>query len=121
MKRDIELIRQILFAIEKLEHGIPRGNIEIEGYSEEEIGYHVYLMDDAGLIIGMDATSLSSLSPFMMPQNLTWAGHDFLDAARDDTVWNGVKKKIEAVSGAVTFELLTALLVQTTKGTLGIP
>ena len=37
-----------------------------------------------------------------------------MDAARDETIWNGVRKSIETVGGAVSFELLKILLVDAT-------
>ena len=50
MERDWELCRKILEKAEGYE-GIPRPGIpRIEGYTDEQIGYHCYLLEDAGLL-----------------------------------------------------------------------
>jgi hypothetical protein len=47
---------------------------------------------------------------------LTWEGHEFLDAARDDTRWSKAKKLVQEKGGSLMFEALKAVLVQTLKG-----
>jgi hypothetical protein len=41
---------------------------------------------------------------------LTYAGHEFLDSARSDTVWNKAKEKLLSTSGTITLEALKVLL-----------
>ena len=50
MKRDMDLIRNILLAIE--EKGPPLGIVDIDlpGHTAEEISFHVVLLRDAGLV-----------------------------------------------------------------------
>jgi hypothetical protein len=80
VRRDLYLIRQILLA---LEDGSFR-DFEIEGRDPVDVGYHAYLIADAGLAVGHDATALWRSRPEGLPAHLTWAGHDFIDAARND-------------------------------------
>src|SRR6476660_1465967 len=87
MKRDMDLIRKIMLAVEEHEHGFAPRQIVIEGYTKEQIGYHNYLIINAGLGDGPDLTHLRSESPEHDLRYLTFAGHEFLDAARDDTRW----------------------------------
>jgi|GEM_PF-7061885 len=47
MKRDIDLVREILLALEEHDHGYAPKDLEIRGYSKEQIGYHVWLMGRA--------------------------------------------------------------------------
>jgi len=75
-------------------------------------------MIEQGLIEG-EVYSVSECSFDI--QKLTWAGHDFLDAARNDTVWNSAKEKLISVGGSASLEILKALLVQTAKQLLGLP
>lgn len=42
---------------------------------------------------------------------LTWEGHEFLDAAREDTRWNKAKE-VAAKTGSLTFSMLKEVLVQ---------
>jgi hypothetical protein len=87
MQRDMDLVRNILIWIEAQEHALNVGwEIKIEGYTDEQVGYHCHLMNEAGLIAAEDSTSLESLSPDAVPRCLTWAGHDFLDSVKDATV-----------------------------------
>lgn len=100
MKRDMDLVRKILFAIEEMETGYVQKRLEIAGYSAEEIGYHVYIMAEAGLLIGPDVTTYGSSSPNAIPSRLTWDGHDFLDACRDESRWNEAKGVFTKMGGA---------------------
>ena len=50
MKRDIDLIRKLVFTIEEHPHGFAPNEINIDGYTSEQIGYHLYTMLDSGLI-----------------------------------------------------------------------
>jgi hypothetical protein len=47
MERDMDLVRQILLRLEKR---TDTGPLQIDGYTAEQIGFHVWLMNDAGLI-----------------------------------------------------------------------
>ena len=95
MKRDIGLARTMLFAIEKDEKATDCGFIclNIDGYSEEKVSYHVNLLYEAGLI---DTVGLSSLTSYRWePKRLTWQGHEFLDSARNDNLWGKTKERLQ--------------------------
>ena len=63
MKRDMDLIREILLKIEDYP-GSDMGDIpKIEGYSEAEIYYHVWLLYDAGLIEAYNASAGGDSGP----------------------------------------------------------
>ena len=83
MKRDMKLCKEILVQTEN--HFSQRGepvSIQVEGYSDDEIGYHIYLLAQAGMIEVLDFTSMVNAWSWRA-QSLTWAGHDFLDSIRD--------------------------------------
>ncbi len=113
MKRDMDLIRKILFEIEQRPplkgRFVP---VELEGYTEDVINYHVMLLDEAGLIKAQNLTSHSG--GLYVPVRLTWQGHEFLDAARDDTRWNKTKDTMTKAGGFV-FEVGKALLIELMK------
>jgi hypothetical protein len=71
MKLDMDLVRKILIALEDHPHGSYGQFIRIEGYSPEQIGYHVTLMGEAGLLVAVDVTTMDSESPEAMPERLT--------------------------------------------------
>lgn len=109
MKRDMNLIRSILMEIEDIPYDMGFHEIEVEGHSPEEISYHVMLLDEAGLI---DAEDLSSFSgPQWAPKRLTWEGHEFIEASRDEKRWNAAKNAVATKGGGLVFEVLKQLLV----------
>jgi hypothetical protein len=59
----MDLIRKILFAVEEHEHGFAPREFAIDDYNEEQIGYHCYLIVDAGLADGENLTCNGSDSP----------------------------------------------------------
>ena len=95
MKRDMELVRKILFRIEEEFVGESIRDLEITGYSMVSVAEHCRLMYEYGLLdeykpIKADGTPV--LAFFV--GNLTWEGYDFLDKIRQDTVWNKTKDVI---------------------------
>jgi hypothetical protein len=51
---------------------------------------------------------------------LTWADHEFLDAARDNTLWKAAKSKVLETTGGLAFEFLRAMLMHKGKELLGL-
>jgi len=114
MKRDMDLVRQILLAIEQSPRGFAPGKLTVESFTDEQIGYHVYIMWQAGLVEADDNTGRKG-GLRARPRNLTWAGHDFLDAARDKTRW-AKAKEIAGKVGGITFEVFKQLLTTILSG-----
>lgn len=110
MKRDMDLVRQLLFVMEKAEHGHCDEPLVVDGYTAEQIGYHAYLLNQAGLIVAVDATAMDSEGPVFIPVCLTWAGHDFLDSVKDDTVWQKAKTYVLKPAAGVAFDVLISWL-----------
>ena len=50
---------------------------------------------------------------------LTWAGHEFLDNARNDTIWRGVLSKIKSAALTVSFDVLAELLKSGAMSAIG--
>jgi len=118
VKRDMDLIRAMLLAIESDPSGFAP-KIEIPDYTEEQINYHAFLLGEAGLAEVSSITTNSSKSPEAMVKHLTWAGHEFLDSARDNTIWNQAKDKIGKIGGAA-IQVWIALLIEQGKKQLGL-
>jgi hypothetical protein len=121
MKRDFELIRKLLIHFEEK----PNDKVEkcppIEGYSEREIKYNLLLMDDAGLIRCervMSSTSDRVIKVF--PFSLTWQGHEFLEASRNNKIWKKALKLTGDNLGGIPFEVLKAILLNMLKEKLGL-
>jgi hypothetical protein len=113
MKRNFDLIRELLLRIEASEY--PLEEIEIEGFSKIEILYNLNLLLEAGLIKGMVHASYDHSLQIVRPDRLTWEGHDFLDAARNKNIWAKAKQRLNEKLGSVPFDVLKGLLVQLAK------
>ena len=79
-------------------------------YGREVVAGHAAILVDAGLVEGAVACGSSGKPIASEIIRLTWAGHEFLDNARNDTIWNKAMATVKAKSLSVSFEILTALL-----------
>lgn len=120
MKRDLDLIRKMLLVIEDSPSGWAP-DLKIEGYSDTQVGYHAYLMIDAGLARGNDVSTSGSQAPEGLITNLTWAGHEFAEAARDETLWKKAMGIVAEKGGNITLDVMKQLLISLMRGTLGLP
>ncbi len=122
MKRDMDLVRRILQAVESSD-GDPRVYVEldfVDEYPRNSVAYHVELLADAGLIKAQDLMSLGEDGYKWMPKRLTSAGHDFLDAARHEENWNEAKRLLKR-GGVAGLTLLKDQLIYLAKQQLGLP
>src|SRR4051794_19325385 len=103
MKRDMDLARQILLALEENPESTGQQGVDvaIEGRSPVEISYHVMLLDEADLLEAMDASDSEGLD--WMPLRLTWQGHEFLDAAKEEGIWQKAKAIVKQKTGGLAF------------------
>ncbi|MEA2599183.1 MAG: hypothetical protein QOF89_175 [Acidobacteriota bacterium] len=121
MKRDLDLIRKIILTVEDLPTGNVPEEIEIDGYTEEQIGYHSYLIVDSGFAEGVDMGAFGDTSPNWQLIHLTSAGHDFAEASRNETSWNKAKSIVKEKAGGATLDILKEVLIGVIRGTLGLP
>lgn len=110
MKRDIELIKKILIEIEESKKVKGWLVVDISGRSRDEISYHIKLLYQAGLIDAVDQTTKTEFE--WTAKSLTWQGHEFLDAIRNDAVWSKMKSKIKEQGGSLPFHVIKELAVK---------
>ncbi len=104
MKRDMELIRKILVAIEDSNQTQGYIPLQFESYTEDQISYHVKLLADRGIISAIDCSSKTSF--VWRAKALTWDGHDYIEAIRDDARWQKVKDWIKNAEKILTIETM---------------
>jgi Hypothetical protein (DUF2513) len=119
MKRDMELIRELMLAIESRD-GSNDSYLEIDGYDRSQIDYHLGLLLEANLIIPENTRNFGSRSPIPMIKRLSWEGHEFLDNARNESVWKAAMKTIGDKGGSTAFGVLTQLLASAARHQLGL-
>jgi hypothetical protein len=120
MKRDMELVRAILLAMEAHAAGFAPDPFTVRGYDQETIQHHVWLMEQGGLVTASDITAQGNASPVALPGSLTWAGHDFLDTVRNDKVWRKVKAEVKDRGISLPFSLLQALALKIAAALVGL-
>lgn len=116
MKRDMELVRKILFQLEeRLEFDVPFIP-KVDGHSENEVFYHLKLMSEANLIEAKNWSADDG--PHWVATSMTTLGHDFLDAARSDTLWAKAKNIVTKSGGVLTLEALKTGLSMAVKNAI---
>ncbi|MHB8410333.1 MAG: DUF2513 domain-containing protein [Candidatus Acidiferrales bacterium] len=114
MTRDMDLIREVLLEVEK-SPPLKGCKVEIPGRSQEELCEHARLAQEAGFI---KAKFLPGSADFYVLR-LTYEGHEFLDAARNDTLWTKAKEIAIEKTGTLTLEGLKIALASLIKHMLG--
>lgn len=93
VQRDMDLVRAILLQLERRETSelLGRDELKIEGRTDLEVGHHLNLLFDAGMLIAEPVTTPSGRVIYVHAQTLSWAGHEFLDNVRDPEIWRQTK------------------------------
>ena len=122
MKRDLDLCLEILRHIEtgNGEQCMALKTAEAIGKDASEVSYNCFLLLDAGLLAGKDFSTLAAKD--VMISRLTWQGHEFLDAARDQTHWEKAKDVAHKSSGGfeIVRSVLSSLAAEAAKAITGL-
>jgi DNA-binding transcriptional ArsR family regulator len=112
MRRNMDLARAILLELEQRPFTGSWHEIEIAGYTPEEISYHVRLLFEAGFIDATDSLDgmMGSSYSEWRAKTITWEGHEFLESSRDKTRWEKAKGVITEKGGAMTLDALKLVL-----------
>lgn len=105
MKRDLNLVREILIWASEQKDAKINQNPVIAGYTEEQIFYHIHIMAQAGLIFAMESNEMSK-NPQVTLVSITWDGQDFMDAAQDNVLWNKAMKTVLREGASFTFQFV---------------
>jgi hypothetical protein len=115
MKRDMDLVRKILFALEARTTMKAVFVLPIEGYDDLTIKYHLLLLAQARLIDFEPEMTKTGRIIRPLVLGLNWSGHEFLDAVRSDTVWRKIIKYGKDKGGSLPFDLVKAVALQLLK------
>lgn len=123
MKRDMDLVRDILLRIE--DNPLLDGTRELHFHSAEEMGlqnrsadevaYNFSLLVDAGFVDGAPGAFLP-----IIVRRLTWEGHEFLASIKSETVWAKTKERIKDLPD-VALGLLPDIALAVTKQHFHLP
>lgn len=118
MKRNLDLIRDVLLAVEGHDRPTKTVEIRVEGASPEEIAYHVMLLGQAQFVDAVDMSDGQMLD--WRPKSLTWQGHEFLDATRNASVWRQVKAKLSERAMDAPLAVVQELAIKYASSMLGL-
>ncbi|WP_213602997.1 DUF2513 domain-containing protein [Pseudoxanthomonas japonensis] len=124
MTRDDDLIRTLMLVLEQANSYI-NDSVVVEGYTRDQVAYHLGLIVRAGYAEGPQPRYSSSGSDPTIPlavvvNRLSPAGHDFIAALRDDTVWAKVKERLAKVGGTASLDIIGQVGASITKQMLGL-
>lgn len=94
MKRDVDLLRQIMLALEQGKSPY------VGGYYPDAVHFHLRLLRQAGWVDLCDGAVAA----------ITWVGAGFLDLARNDYLWDKAKGHVHARLGYVGPDLILEVL-----------
>ena len=113
MKRDIDLIKEVLIQIETSKAPAKNIDVFVKEIEPEVISYHISLLYEAGFINAEDTSGFGTYR--WIPTSLTWQGHEFLDGIRNDTVWGKLKSKMKEHGGNMPFHVIKELVISYSK------
>ena len=116
MKWDFDLLRLILLDIQNMPVGtICSAFTFTEQYDPVTVSEHVRLLIAEGLINGKMITVRGAIDKFTIT-GLTWKGQDFVDVAKDNSIWAKVKRKLLISTTRITYDLVLEWLKIEAKG-----
>ncbi|NVK15883.1 MAG: DUF2513 domain-containing protein [Rhodobacteraceae bacterium] len=120
MKRNLDLLREILLAVEEYE---PARISMLQSISPRDFSgteaqnfHHINMLADAGYI---KLAGKPTLAGDYAVHGMTIAGHDFLDAIKEQSVWDHTKKRVGEV-GSWTLDVVLAVAKEEVKRRLGL-
>jgi hypothetical protein len=127
MKRDMDLIRNLLLEIEDSDRPVLYishflGSERFQDVEQAVLEYHFRLLIEAGFLDADRKQGISTVGSWYI-RHLTWEGHEFLGTIRDPEIWRRTKEGASAAGGwSVGFirDVGTAYLKLKAKEVLGL-
>lgn len=108
MKRDWDVIREVLLAVEALDaKKFEDIHFDIAEDDERKTAEHAVLLWKSGFLNGVDASTNRGAA--VVAEELTWAGHDLLKTIQSKPVWERVKAIAQEKGIELNFEAVKKL------------
>ncbi len=121
MRFDPEMMRDILKPIEDIPTGeVLNGSLAFEDRPQAETNEHIQLLIIEGYLTGVFDTDGQGFPTRFLIRGLTMKGHQFIENARNDTVWKKVLKQAKEKGQSVALTVLNGLLEKAAKKFAGI-
>ena len=142
MKRDLDMIRDILLIIEEYEtyctaniilSGLRKRGHNTQGDNQDDhnesrdtihgkaiFRHHLEIMKEADLIDFDEISYYTGGYWAIHTMSLTWNGHEYLALVKDNGVWSKVKDKIGDKISSVSLKIVETVASNYVKGSLGL-
>lgn len=121
MRRDMDEVRQILKTVaDSSQKKVSLTLLTDDIHSLEDIAYQAQIMSQAGLVEASLQTDMNGNAVGGTIGPLTWAGNDFLDAVRSNSVWKKVKQTLARTVGSASMAVIVQLAEHIALKTLGL-
>ena len=112
MKRDWDIIREIMLKVEELPND--HEMVKLTDFPDDQhfsAAYNAQLLVESGLVKGhvIDEMGRDSKPANFFLQRLTWEGHELLDTIRSETVWSKTKESFLSRGLDMTFDLVKSV------------
>ena len=120
MKRDLDLVRQLMLQIEALP-AAPPVQYRMSEIEDPVLLAHLEMLIEAGLVSGRISRSQGARGDVISVSGLTWQGHEWVEMVRSQSLWNEVKSAVLDGGGVLTFELTRAMAAKLLRARLALP
>ena len=112
MRRDMDLIRSMLKTVADSDVPVDAHALTDDAHPFQVVAYHADLLRQAGLADVSEVKDAGGEIVLATIGPLTWAGNDFLDAVRSDTIWSRTKRLVASRVGSASFDVFKAVAVK---------
>jgi len=123
MKRDMDLVRNMLLRMEESEKIRNGSGILSDLANDVVLNGHLEMLADAGFLEQKNWKPHPDGVTMRMGWRITWAGHEFIDTVRDPEIWQKTKAGAEKL-GSWTIKLLADMatgFIRAKAQELGLP
>ena len=120
MKRDLDLVRQLMLQIEALP-AAPPVQYRMSEIEDPVLLAHLEMLIEAGLVNGRISRSQGARGDVISVSGLTWQGHEWIEMVRSQSLWNEVKSAVLDGGGVLTFELTKEVASKILRARLALP
>lgn len=120
MRRDMDLIREILLELSK-----GKEEIELDPLKSEDklFEYHIDILKQANLISYKNKFQDMVPKVYIDELRLTWLGNDYLDNISNESIWNKTKEVVFSKGfelGNIPFSIIKEITTNQIKAKIGL-
>ena len=108
MHRDMDVVRDILLALDGASGPLDASDLSAEDRPRDVVAWHFRIMDEAGLIRATFLPADNDPNYLARADRLTWDGCEFLETVRDPAAWRSVKQAAAQAGAGALFAAVRA-------------